>query len=148
MQLPPAWQGLRQRALTTVPLGTRVEFGRPYALTQWRDNGSYIVTNISPRRIHLAASRDEVAGVLLTDAEYHLDHAAEHQACLWHELQSQRWRSPAWFIVTSYYWAFFLAMAATRLLGRTVWYLDRGSQELSDPFERSIKGSRSRDVSV
>ena len=123
----PAWQGLRQRALATIPQHTRTEFTKPYGLSQWRELGSYTVFAITSKRITLAVSSEEIGSVLLTDAEYHLDHAAEHQASLWQELQSGRWRSPAWFVVTSYYWAYFLAMAATRLCGRTVWYLDGGA---------------------
>src|SRR5262249_55065260 len=35
----------------------------------------------------------------------------------------------AWLVVTFYYWSFFLAMSLTRLLGRTVWYLDQEAVE-------------------
>jgi hypothetical protein len=34
-----------------------------------------------------------------------------------------QWSSPAWQVVTFYYWSYFSAMALSRLLGRTVWFV-------------------------
>lgn len=62
---------------------------------------------------------------MLSEAEHLLDHAAEHRGSLAAAAAGPRWSSPAWLIVTAYYWAFFSAMALGRATGRFVWQLGR-----------------------
>jgi hypothetical protein len=78
---------------------------------------------VSAGGFSVVASAADFGGSLLTDVEFFLDHAAEHQVTLFRDVSAESWRSPAWVAVTMYYWSFFLALALTRLLGRTAWYL-------------------------
>lgn len=77
----------------------------------------------SRKRFELIASSVDLGSALLTDSEYLLDAAAEHQVTLWCHIRSSSWLSPAWMTVTTYYWAFYLLLALTRLTGRTTWFL-------------------------
>lgn len=72
----------------------------------------------------IVANSADIGSALLTDVEHLLDHAAEHQALVHLGMTSDRWSSPAWLLVTAYYWAFFSTVAFTRLIGQTVWFLD------------------------
>jgi hypothetical protein len=74
--------------------------------------------------VELVVFAEEFGGVLLTETEFYMDHAAEHQASLWKQLSGGAWQSAGWQLVTVYYWAYFLAVSLTRLLGRSVWYID------------------------
>jgi hypothetical protein len=47
----------------------------------------------------------------------------EHAVSLRNQLACGRWSSPAWTTVTFYYWAYHVAVALTRLLGKTVWFV-------------------------
>jgi hypothetical protein len=67
----------------------------------------------------------DVGAALLGDVEYFLDHAAEHKATAMGLIRNADWPSPTWLLVTIYYWTFFNALAITRLLGRSVWHLDK-----------------------
>ena len=62
---------------------------------------------------------------ILADVEHLLDHAAEHRAYLHNAVFEAVWHSPAWTVVTTYYWAFFSCLALTRLIGNSVWFLGR-----------------------
>ncbi|MBB4635541.1 hypothetical protein FHS01_001553 [Longimicrobium terrae] len=69
-------------------------------------------------------SADEFGAALLSDAEHFLNHAVEQQASVWRVLHSGHWFSPAWLTVSFYYWAYFLALTVTRLVGRSVAWVD------------------------
>ncbi len=92
-----------------------------------RDHGERhsVERGATARWFELRTAPSEIGSALLADAEHYLDCAAEHQVSLWRHVNSTVWLSPAWLSVTFYYWAFFLCLAMTRLLGETVWYLDR-----------------------
>lgn len=59
----------------------------------------------------------------MSDAAFHLDHALEHQVSMMRTSSSGHWTSPAWQVVTFYYWSYFSAMALSRMLGHTVWFI-------------------------
>jgi len=69
----------------------------------------------------------EIGAALLSDTEYLLDHASEQRATVYDVLTRADWYSPAWALVTTYYWCFFSALAITRLTGRTAWFIDRSA---------------------
>jgi hypothetical protein len=94
-------------------------------LHDWRSHGAFTVSSCTKTRVVLETSGVEIGTALLVDAEYLLDHAAEHQAHIHDAVTLAPWHSPAWAVVTTYYWAFFSVLALTRLTGRTVWFLDR-----------------------
>jgi hypothetical protein len=119
------WQRLRTMSLDTVPSGTRVYHVRAVPLNLWRDKGSFTVISCTKNQVSIEASASEIGGALLADTEYLLDHAAEHQASLRDAVVVQNWHSPAWMLVTLYYWGFFSALALTRISGSSAWFLDK-----------------------
>jgi hypothetical protein len=119
------WQRLRQQCLAAIPLYTPMAYGNPSTLATWASTGSYTVASATKSGFHLECAGVEIGGALLADAEHYLDHAAEHQALLLNSAHRAEWASPAWLAVTTYYWGFFAATALSRLLGRTVWFLDK-----------------------
>jgi hypothetical protein len=126
------WQRLRQSALDAIPAGSAVSYRAPITLASWQAQGTYTISSTSASKFALAASPSDFGGALLSDAAFHLDHALEQQASLRDSLSSDQWASPAWQVVTVYYWSYFSAMAFTRLLGRTVWFLTpQVAQQLS-----------------
>jgi len=122
-----AWQQLRSLCFDAIPAGATAYFTRALPLSEWRFNGSFQVVGCTKKLITLEAAGVEVGSALLADAEYLLDHAAEHHATVRDFMVETNWHSPAWAITTAYYWAFFSAMAITRLTGRTTWFLDRAA---------------------
>ena len=119
----PLWQSLRQAALFSIPEGTLLR-PDPHLITRVAKD-DYTVRRVSGTGFELEASGAEIGSVLLADAENLLDAAAEQQVCIWRHINANYWLSPAWLSVTTYYWAFFLLLALTRLLGKTTWYVDR-----------------------
>ncbi len=125
MSLPQSalWQRLRQRALDAIPPGANIDFKTPLTLATWQAQGTYTIASTASTRFTIAASPSDFGGALLSDAAYHLDHALEQQASLMKTLSSPEWSSPAWQVVTFYYWSYFVAMALSRMLGHTVWFV-------------------------
>lgn len=125
MTLPQSalWQRMRQRALDAIPPGASVDFRTPLTLATWQAQGTYTISSSSSTKFTVEAAPGDFGGALLSDAAYHLDHALEHQASLMKTLTSGQWSSPAWQVVTVYYWAYFVIMALSRMLGRTVWFI-------------------------
>lgn len=119
-----AWQALRSDCLSAIPSDTRVSYKRPSPLSEWHRRGYFRVTTSTKKEVAIESAAQEIGAALLSDAEHLLDHAAEHQATIRVATSTEGWHSPGWAIVTIYYWAFFNALALTRLVGRTVWFLD------------------------
>jgi len=127
------WQRLRQRALDAVPPGANVNFKSPLTLSSWQARGTYTVASTSATKFTIAASPTDFGGALFSDAAFHLDHALEHQASMMKTLASPEWNSPAWQVVTFYYWAYFAAMALSRMLGHALWFV---TPEVAKQFTR------------
>ena len=125
MTLPQGalWQRMRQQALDAIPPGTVVDFRAPLTLGAWQAQGTYTVSSASSSKFTIGVAPADFGGALLADAAFHLDHALEHQASLMKGLATGQWTSAAWQVVTFYYWAYFSAMALSRLLGQTVWFV-------------------------
>jgi hypothetical protein len=119
------WQEFRTEALSTIPPESRAPIGAQNSLALWYRRGYFTVRSATKRRFELRTAPLDVGSALLADVEHLLDCAAEHQVSLWRHVNIAVWLSPAWLAVTFYYWAFFLCLAITRLLGHTVWFLDR-----------------------
>jgi hypothetical protein len=119
------WQELRTEALSTIPAESRAPIGIKYSLALWYRRGYFGVTRVNKNGFELRAATADIGSALLADVEHYLDSAAELQVCLWRHVNTTNWLSPAWLMVTFYYWAYFLCLAMTRLLGQTVWFLDR-----------------------
>lgn len=122
-----AWQQLRAEGLAAIPEGASVSIRRAIPLDKWRVRGAYTVSSCTKTDIVIETAGVEIGSALLADAEHLLDHAAEHHATLKHWNSQGDWHSPGWSLVTVYYWAFFLALALTRLVGSTTWFLNRES---------------------
>jgi len=114
---------MRQRALDAIPSGSIVDFRSPVTLAEWQAEGTYTISSTSSSKFTIAVAPTDFGGALLSDAAFHLDHALEHQTSLMKTLTSGQWSSPAWQVVTFYYWSYFCGMALSRLLGRTVWFV-------------------------
>lgn len=131
------WQYLRSLALDAIPEQTRVYHTRAVPLNEWRRHGAFSVLSSTKKQIVIEAAGAEIGSALLADTEHLLDHAAEHRACVHDAVTPGSWNSPAWTVVTAYYWAFFSVLALTRLTGRSAVFLDR--QAVSDL--RTLAGS-------
>ncbi|WP_156526505.1 hypothetical protein [Cupriavidus gilardii] len=117
------WQRMRQRALETIPPGSFLDFRSPSTLAAWQAQGTYTISSTSSSKFTIAAAPPDVGGALIADAAFHLDHALEQQVSLMKGLADHGWSSPAWQVVTFYYWSYFCAMALSRMLGHTVWFV-------------------------
>lgn len=113
-----------QQITNAVPVGAKLSYGKPVLLGGWRSQGTYTVDRVTKDRVFLATHPDDFGSVLLDESAVYLDHATEHQASMLSSLISGGWTSPAWQVVTCYYWSYFLVTAVTRLLGETAWFLD------------------------
>lgn len=125
--LPKAlvWQEIRKRALDTVRPDSVVSFASPPTLESWLKVGSFHVAGISKKCFVLHAASSEIGAALFSETILSADRALEHSVTLRNQLACQRWSSPAWTAVTFYYWAYHLAVALTRLLGKTTWFVTR-----------------------
>lgn len=119
------WQKIRQCALDTVPEGCRVSYASPPTLDTWLKKGAYSVATASKDKLILHASHIDIGAALLTDASFYADHVIEHSAFLRNHLSCGRWNSSAWLAITTYYWSFFSVLAFTRIIGRTIWFVDQ-----------------------
>lgn len=119
------WQELRASCLDAIPRESRIDWTRPASLSAWQATGFYSVPAMTSKSFRVVVSAPDFGAALLTDAEFFLDHAAEHQATLWQIIQGNDWSSPGWSLVTLYYWGFFLTLALTRLLGVSAWFMPR-----------------------
>jgi len=119
------WQEFRASALGAIPAESVAGPGAGNSLDHWYRRGYFTVRSANRHRFELRSAPADIGGALLADVEHFLDCAAEHQVSLWRHVNTAHWLSPAWMSVTFYYWAFFLGLTITRLLGRTVWFLDK-----------------------
>lgn len=122
-----AWQHLRALCFDALPAGATSHYTRAVPLDTWRHQGSFHVLTCTKKFIVIESSGVEAGSALLADSEYLLDHAAEQHATVRNFLTRLDWHSPAWAAVTAYYWSFFSAMALTRMVGNTIWFLDRAA---------------------
>ncbi len=135
------WQDLRSSFLQVVPPRTKSQYSRPRTLREWRGSGFYIVTQATSKRFDVLAAAPEISGVILSEAEFFLDHAAEHQVTISHHVHEQNWCSSAWLVVTAYYWAFYSGLALSRLLGDSVVFLDRSATDAFRTLATTQAGS-------
>lgn len=137
-----AWQELRSLALRFIPAeGLRVHYSNGTTLNEWRTRGSYQVLTCSRARVLLQTSETDIKSALFCDAEYLLDHAAEHRMSVKLQVQHDLWASPTWTFVTVYYWSFFSALAITRLVAKTTWFLDKDSASIFQTLASSPTGA-------
>lgn len=119
------WQELRRRMLDAIPAGVHIDVSQPYSLGEWSRNGYYAVVSATKRKFEIDANSIEVASALVAESSCLLDHAAEHRSLLAHTAPRAQGSSPAWLLVTAYYWCFFNSLALTRLTGHTTWHMSR-----------------------
>lgn len=119
------WQILRSQALDSVPAGCRCPPGSPPTLESWLRSGAYSVQSASKKIVTIEAPIEDVGALLFAEAGLLLDHAQEHAIQARHHLAGGRWASPAWSVVTVYYWSYYLVMAITRMIGEAPWFLSR-----------------------
>lgn len=137
------WQSCRSHALTSIADGSSFSPQNPFTLTSWRQRGSFSVVTASPKGFALECSAAEIGSALLGDIEYLFNHVAEHRALVHNSIKNSQWNSPAWLLVTIYYWGLFAALIWTRLLGKGVIYLDRQSIKELRTLAIHTKGSPS-----
>lgn len=134
------WQALRQDALATFPAGSISSYSAPTSLRSWLARGSFTVVGVSPKRVTIEGAAVDVGSSMVTEAAFFLDHAVEQAIHLRHQFASGRWSSPAWSLVTVYYWAFFNALALTRMLGETAWFLTPDEAHLLEGIAPTASG--------
>ncbi len=99
-------------------------------LNDWRSRGAYTVSACGKRGVTIDTNKSEIRGALLCDVEYLLDHMTEHKLSIRASIMSNNWTSPSWLYTTLYYWSFFAAVCFTRLLGNTIWFLDKAASRI------------------
>lgn len=121
------WQSCREHALISITDASSFSPHNPLTLTNWRQRGSFSVVTASSKGFTLHCSAAEIGSAMLGDIEYLFNHIAEHRALVHDVIKGTQWNSPAWLLVTIYYWGLFAALIWTRLLGKGIIYLDRQS---------------------
>jgi hypothetical protein len=134
----PAFQHLRSLSLTAIPSDVKANCNNPWTLSDWRHSGNYTITSCATNGFTLECSSVDLGNCFLSEAEFLLDHVAEHRVTVWRDISSSGWVSPAWLTVTVYYWAFFSALAISRLIGSALHYLTRDNLRI---FKSLITGA-------
>jgi len=122
----PIFQALREMSLTAIPADVKAGINSPWSLQDWRESGNYSVVGHNSRSFILECAPVDLGSCFLTEAELLLDHIAEQRVTVWSALFSSGWVSPAWLVVTIYYWNFFAVLAISRLVGSSVHFLTGG----------------------
>jgi len=135
-----AWQALRAEALNIIPSPTKLYFSTAVPLREWRTRGAYTVPSSDSKKLVIRASPAVFAEVLFADVEFLLDQAAEQRAALKLAIHDAEWNSPAWTTVTAYYWSFFSALALTRIVGRSTWFLNKEEVRYLAALATSVTG--------
>jgi len=90
--------------------------------SSWIENGNYIVARHDSKAVFLAASQQDFSQALLRDVEFLVDTCFEQLLEILTPPSNDR--SPAWGVVTTYYYAFYAAQAFSRIIGMPITYLD------------------------
>ena len=135
------WQSCRNHALISITDDSSFSPHNPLTLTSWRQTGSFSVVTASPKGFTLECSAAEIGSAILGDIEYLFNHVAEHRTLVHDSIKRNQWNSPAWLLVTIYYWGLFAALIWTRLLGKSVIYLDRQSIRDLRTLAKTTNGS-------
>lgn len=127
MSIPKAtaWQVLRQLCLDAIPLGTSAYYKNATPFHDWFTKGTFHVASCTKKEVVIWANHIEVGTALLSDSQHFLDHAAEQHASFKNLVLATDGHSPAWSVVTAYYWSFFSAMAIARLSGIGPWFVTK-----------------------
>jgi hypothetical protein len=140
-----AWQHVRSMALDAVPAGTRIYHTNAMPFHEWLKRGAFSVASCTKTSVILESAGAEIGMALLSDAEFFADHAAEHSVHVHNAVVSDDWSSPAWNVVTVYYWSFFSVLALTRMVGHSAVFLDRPAltdlRTLADATEQPGAGA-------
>jgi hypothetical protein len=119
------WQTCRDHALNSIVDNSSFTPHNPLTLSSWRQRGSFSVVAATAKSFTLECATADIGSAIVGDTEHLLNHIAEHRALIHDSIKTDRWNSPAWLLVTIYYWGLFAALAWTRLLGKGVVYLDQ-----------------------
>jgi len=111
--------------LDVVPPFTVLEPYRDSNLNRWRSTGSYRCVASSNSGWKLEVNHREFASSLIADCNHLLNQVTEHRAQLLQALSAPVDPSPAWLFVTLYYMGLYSTLAWTRVVNRSVLYLDR-----------------------
>ncbi|MEZ4400828.1 MAG: hypothetical protein R3B06_12460 [Kofleriaceae bacterium] len=118
------WQEIRAAALDTVPDKYPLTPASMHSLSGWLKAGSFQCQSEAKYELNLLVYSSDIGGALLGDAEYFLNHATEHRIASFSAVEKGRLPSDTWLLVTYYYWAYFSALAITRMTGKSTWFLD------------------------
>jgi hypothetical protein len=121
------WQTCRDATLDSIAVNSSFTAQNPVTLSSWRDRGSFSVVAVDSKRFILECASAEIGSAIVGDIEHLLNHIAEHRALVHELVRKDLWTSPAWLLVTIYYWGLFAALTWTRLLGKGIIYLDSGA---------------------
>jgi hypothetical protein len=120
--LGPIYQELRRSVLDTFPDDMPAPRADGDNFSRWIETGNYFVSRPDSKGVVLAASPQDYGQALLRDVEFLVDMCFEQML----QIQSERLdnQSPAWTVVTIYYYSFYAAQALSRILGMPTTYLD------------------------
>lgn len=119
----PIFRILREQMLDFFPDEIRSAGAQPFS--KWIDSGSYTIPKIEKNSISIIASNADVSAALLQDIELLIDSCFEQLRELAIASSDPCPKSPAWEIVTCYYYGYYAAQALIRLLGTPTTFLDK-----------------------
>jgi len=118
----PICRELRQLVLATFPDDMSAPRAEGENFSGWIENGNYVVARHDSNAVFLAASPQDFSQALLRDVEFLVDTCFEQLLEI--QMAPSNDRSPAWSVVTTYYYAFYAAQAFSRIIGMPITYLD------------------------
>lgn len=113
------------RLSEVIPEHTNVESYRDENLNNWRSKGSYSSVSVSKSHFSLSVNRYEYGQVLFADIQHLLNQVTEQRAHICNALVAREEPSPTWLFVSTYYLAFYAAMAWSRAINQAIIYLDK-----------------------
>ena len=116
---------LRAEMLSNFPDGSKAVYEESGTIGEWLSKGSLVIKQCSKDKVIFEAPKIEFGISLLTEIENLFNHCFEQLQELGCVGKDTRVRSQAWYIVTSYYFAFYSGSILLRLLGRPILFLKR-----------------------
>lgn len=129
LETSETWQRFTRDAEQAIVEDTKCHHDSKLSIANWLNSGAFVLTNAVNNCYSAEIDRQDFSSALVSEAEALLDHVAELRAQVYEcrRLGQELWSSPAWLLVTCYYWCFFACEAILRLVGRPISYL--GAQE-------------------
>lgn len=118
------YNDLRARMLGCIPEGANVKFRANHSFSEWLSTSVVSAVKGTGSQLLLHANDVSTGEFLLSLVEYYQNHAIEQVAEIVAEgNDNSESRSPAWCVVTQYYFGYYCINALAALIGRPVLFL-------------------------